>query len=83
MRRRQGVVEPAGSRPHQWDPAKRAAAAQLDQIEPGWHVFYGPGTRRFAAIALWPVPDPLRVEAYDVEELRELMRDAELTAAIG
>ncbi|GGK74870.1 hypothetical protein Sme01_34480 [Sphaerisporangium melleum] len=64
--------------PRRWDPAKRAAAAQLDQIEPAWTVFYGVGSRRFTAIALWQAPTGLRVEATTTEELRMLMREAEM-----
>ncbi|MEV6982428.1 hypothetical protein AB0M95_14365 [Sphaerisporangium sp. NPDC051017] len=66
-----------------WDPAKRAAAAQLDQLEPGWFVSYGVGCRRFVAIALWHAHAPLRIEATTVDELRELMREAELGAPAG
>ncbi|RCG29972.1 hypothetical protein DQ384_17585 [Sphaerisporangium album] len=63
-----------------WDLAKRAAAHQLDQMEPAWFVSYGVGSRRFFAIATWRSPAPLRVEAASVEELREMMREAELGA---
>ncbi|GGL03665.1 hypothetical protein Sme01_65090 [Sphaerisporangium melleum] len=68
---------------HRWDLAKKAAAAQLDQLEPAWLVYYGPGTRRFVAIAVWPAPRPLQVDAFTVEELRALMREAEVEAAIA
>ncbi|WP_424535252.1 hypothetical protein ACOZ38_34645 [Sphaerisporangium viridialbum] len=63
-----------------WDLAKRAAADQLDQMEPAWHVMYGLGGRRFVAMAIWHAPRPLRVEASTLDELRELMREAELGA---
>ncbi|MEV6981523.1 hypothetical protein AB0M95_09720 [Sphaerisporangium sp. NPDC051017] len=69
--------------PRSWDPAKKAAASQVDQMEPGWFVSYGVGSRRFVAIATWRAPQPLRVEAGSVEELRELMREAELGAMAG
>ncbi|GII63286.1 hypothetical protein Skr01_33710 [Sphaerisporangium krabiense] len=71
--------------PHRWDPAKTAAAAMLDQAEPGWFIFYGVGTRRFVAIAMWNAPSALRVEAPTLDELREQMREAELgaTAALS
>ncbi|MEU9887231.1 hypothetical protein [Sphaerisporangium sp. NPDC051011] len=69
--------------PRRWDVAKKAAAAQVDQMEPCWSVSYGVGSRRFLAIAVWHVPAPLRVEAATVEELRELMREAELGPLAG
>lgn len=46
-----------------WDPDKRRAAWELDRSEPGWAVFYGPYTRRFYAIAAWPSPRPLVLDA--------------------
>ncbi|MEV6986648.1 ATP-binding protein [Sphaerisporangium sp. NPDC051017] len=62
-----------------WDPAKRAAAQQLDQLEAGWSIWYGVGTRRFYAAATWPTPSPLIVQARIPDELRTLMREAEQT----
>ncbi len=41
---------------------------------------YGLGSRRFVAMAIWHAPRPLRVEASTLDELRELMREAELGA---
>jgi hypothetical protein len=75
-----------GARPEQvasrrWDQAERAAAAQLNLTEPAWLVMYGPGSRRFVAMAAWNVPQPLRVEALTVAELRHLMREAEMESA--
>lgn len=64
-----------------WDAHKRHAAALLDLLEPGWVVFYGLGSRRFFAVATWPAPHPLIVSATEVEELRDLMREAEFTYA--
>ncbi|RCG32121.1 hypothetical protein DQ384_06300 [Sphaerisporangium album] len=66
--------------PRSWDQAERATAARLDQVEPGWCVFYGIGLRKFVAIPLWRAPAHLRVEAATVEDLREQMREAELGA---
>ncbi len=64
--------------PHgRWDLAKRAAAQQLDQMEPAWSVWYGVGTRRFYAVATWASSEPLLVLAPTPEELRDLMRDVE------
>ncbi|MFF0577064.1 ATP-binding protein [Streptosporangium saharense] len=70
------------SRPRirRWDPADRASAEQLDQIEPAWTVWYGVATRCFYAAAVWPTPDPLVVCAGSAEELCRLMRAAERTA---
>ncbi|MEV7965137.1 hypothetical protein AB0O34_04050 [Sphaerisporangium sp. NPDC088356] len=73
-------VRPGRVDPRRWDLAKRAAAAQLDQMEPAWHVMYGLGSRRFVAMAIWHAPRPLRVDATTLDELRELMREAELEA---
>ncbi|MFF5247908.1 ATP-binding protein [Streptosporangium sp. NPDC000095] len=60
-----------------WDLAERAAAEQLDQIEPAWTVWYGTGTRHFHAVAVWPAAEPLIVRARTADELRALMREAE------
>ncbi|MEV4529223.1 ATP-binding protein [Streptosporangium sp. NPDC049304] len=75
--RRGTVTEQVGSR--SWDPAERAAAEQLDQIEPAWIVWYGTGTRHFHAVAVWPAAEPLIVRARTADELRALMREAEDT----
>ncbi|MFD0735059.1 hypothetical protein [Planotetraspora mira] len=64
-----------------WDADKRQAAALLDMVEPCWAIYYGTGSRLFFAIAAWNVADPLIVEATDVGELQELMREAELIGA--
>jgi hypothetical protein len=63
--------------PRVWDQVKRAAAAQLDLTEPAWLVMYGPGSRRFVAMATWNAAQPVRVEAFTIAELRDLMREAE------
>ncbi|GAA3831425.1 hypothetical protein GCM10022226_60690 [Sphaerisporangium flaviroseum] len=73
-------IRPGPVQPRRWDLAKQAAAAQLDQLEPIWCVLYGVGSRRFHAIAVWHTT-PLRVEATTVQDLRELMREAELQNA--
>ncbi|GII87029.1 hypothetical protein Ssi03_50190 [Sphaerisporangium siamense] len=66
-------------RPLRWDEDKRATAARLDQLEPGWHVMYGLWSRRFFAIAIC-CPVALMVEALTAEELRERMREGESEA---
>ncbi|MEV7968532.1 ATP-binding protein [Sphaerisporangium sp. NPDC088356] len=63
--------------PRRWDPAERAAARQLDQLEPGWAVWYGVGARCFYAVASWTTHGPLLVQARTADELRDLMREAE------
>jgi len=60
-----------------WDPDKRLAAWELDRVVAGWSVFYGTYTRLFFAIAAWPAPDSIVLEARDVEELRSLIGEAE------
>ncbi|GIH62859.1 hypothetical protein [Microbispora siamensis] len=64
-----------------WDAEQRLAAARLDEVEPAWAISYGLGSRRFYAIATWPVPHPLILDATSLDELRELMREAEMTPA--
>lgn len=73
--RRGEPVMPVPPRP--WDVAKQAAARQLDLIEPAWTVWYGLGARRFYAVATWPAPEPLIVQARTADELCDLMREAE------
>lgn len=69
---------PSSRRPrHGWDPDERRAAWELDLSEPRWTVFYGPYTRRFYALAAWPAPHPLVLDASDTEELRSLISEAE------
>jgi hypothetical protein len=66
---------------HEWDSAQRAKAAQLDLLEPGWLVLYGPYYRRFYAIARTSAVSESVVEATTPEELRALMRQAEVIHA--
>ncbi|RCG30262.1 hypothetical protein DQ384_16090 [Sphaerisporangium album] len=75
-RHRPGTA-PTQVRSRPWDLAQKAAAQQLDQMEPVWAICYGVGSRRFYAAATWPTPDPLLVEADTTDELRDLMRAAE------
>ena len=67
------------ARRHDWDPAQRRAAWELDQSAPDWTVFYGPYTRRFYAIAAQPIHSPLVLDAHDVAELRRQIHEAETT----
>ncbi|WP_424535098.1 hypothetical protein ACOZ38_33705 [Sphaerisporangium viridialbum] len=61
----------------EWDSAQKARAAQLDLLEPGWLVLYGPYYRRFYAIARMAAVTESLVEASGPEEPRTLMRLAE------
>ncbi|GGK81015.1 hypothetical protein Sme01_44510 [Sphaerisporangium melleum] len=69
------AVEPGESR--EPDLADRAAAVLLDRMEPGWTIMYGPWSRRFYALALYPTPEPLVVEARTAQDLLTEMRQAE------
>ncbi|MDH2429301.1 hypothetical protein [Sphaerisporangium sp. TRM90804] len=77
-RHRDGGLPPR-FRSRRWDAEKKADAAQLDQMEPSWVILYGEGTRQFIAFAKWTA-EPVRIAAASVDELRSLMREAELTA---
>ncbi|MEU9890783.1 hypothetical protein [Sphaerisporangium sp. NPDC051011] len=46
-------------------------------MEPAWTILYGPWSRRFYALALYPTPEPLVVEARTAQELLAQMRQAE------
>ncbi|MEV7005474.1 hypothetical protein [Streptosporangium sp. NPDC051022] len=62
---------------HPWDAQARAKAERLDLAWSRWTVLYGTGTRRFHAIAAWPVPEPLIVSDRTPEGLEAQMREAE------
>ncbi|GII81519.1 hypothetical protein Sru01_65010 [Sphaerisporangium rufum] len=78
-RHRDGVPPTETSPRRCWDDDQRTAAAQLDSAEPGWLVFYGVGTRRYYAFALWPAT-PAQLGATTVQELWHLMRETEMQA---
>ncbi|MGW4644253.1 hypothetical protein ACWEN6_37440 [Sphaerisporangium sp. NPDC004334] len=59
------------------DLADRAAAVLLNRMERYWTVMYGPWSRRFYALALYPTPEPLVVEARTAQDLLAAMRHAE------
>jgi hypothetical protein len=59
------------------DPRARATAVLLDRLEPAWTILYGPWSRRFYALALFPTPHPLIVEESTAQGLTEQMRQAE------
>jgi hypothetical protein len=68
--------------PRVFDPTARAQAAQLDQLEPGWLVWYGVYDRLFYAIARTGTADPACIGARTPDALRALMREAESTTKI-
>jgi hypothetical protein len=81
-RHRQGRPSTVPDR-REWDSAHKARATQLDLLEPGWLVLYGPYYRRFYAIARTSTVAEAVVEATGIEELRSLMRQAETAPAQG
>ncbi|MEZ0072258.1 hypothetical protein [Planotetraspora sp. GP83] len=76
-RHRDGVKPPEYRRRF-WDCQARGMARWLDQRSQGWTVMYGAGSRRFYAMAAWPVPEPLIVEARTAAELEALMYEQEM-----
>ncbi|MEO3811446.1 hypothetical protein ABGB17_20840 [Sphaerisporangium sp. B11E5] len=60
-----------------------AQAAMLDQLEPGWLVWYGPYFRRFYAVAMSGKVGPLCVTARSCEALRTQMREAEAVVRVA
>lgn len=79
-RHRCGVpYTPVGRR--RWDERQRAQAAQLDALEPGWSVVYGPWSRLFFAFAAWPASRAVVVDARTPEALWQAMREAETSGA--
>lgn len=60
-----------------WDGPARAEAERLERSWPGWVILYGVGSRRFFAMAAWPVPEPVMVSASSAEGLEERMGEAE------
>ncbi|MGW4424851.1 hypothetical protein [Streptosporangium sp. NPDC004631] len=75
-RHRAGQVRPTTVHRRLWDGPARAQAERLAQAWPSWTVLYGVGSRRFYALAAWPAPEPLMVEAASAEELERRMYEA-------
>jgi hypothetical protein len=67
----------------EFDAAAIAQAAMLDQLEPGWVVWYGVYFRRFYAIALTGGVGPLCIMARSGEALRALMRESESSVRLA
>lgn len=61
-----------------WDRHARETARSLDEHWQGWSVMYGPASRRFFAIATWPVCEPLILAARTADELARLMYQTEM-----
>ncbi|GII81896.1 hypothetical protein Sru01_68780 [Sphaerisporangium rufum] len=60
-----------------WDQEQRARAERLDRSESAWAIWYGVGSRRFYAAALWALAEPVLLQTRTAGELRALMRAAE------
>ncbi|MGW5259721.1 hypothetical protein ACWEQG_02020 [Microbispora sp. NPDC004025] len=71
-RHRDGA-EPGAWKRRAWDLDQHAEAGQLAERWPGWTVMYGKGSRRFYALAAWPVPEPLILDARTAADLETLL----------
>ncbi|MEV7014136.1 hypothetical protein [Streptosporangium sp. NPDC051022] len=60
-----------------WDGHARAEAERLTRAWNGWTVLYGPGSRRFYAVAAWPTPEPMVLDDRTPDGLEARMREAE------
>ncbi|MEV7005716.1 hypothetical protein [Streptosporangium sp. NPDC051022] len=70
---------PVPAAPHRpWDGPARAEAERLTRTWTGWTVLYGPGSRRFYAVATWPTPEPLVLEDRTSEGLELRIRETEV-----
>ncbi|MEU0519726.1 hypothetical protein [Streptosporangium sp. NPDC006007] len=65
-----------------WDGPARAEAERLARTWPSWIVLYGVGSRRFYALAAWPVSEPLMIEAADAEDLERRMYEAVMAVTV-
>jgi len=70
-------------KPRAWDRHRRAEAEAINRQEVGRAVLYGPWSRVFWAFEAWPAPCPVMVDARTPDGLREDMRAAEATLALG
>jgi len=64
-----------------WDLDQRAEARRLAAQWPAWSVLYGAGSRCFYAIAAWPVPEPLILQARTAAELEQMLANPLAPAA--
>ena len=80
-RHRAGQARTAMVHRRLWDGPARAQAERLAQAWPDWLVLYGVGSRRFYALAAWPTPEPLMVDAATSEELEARMHETVMTVA--
>ncbi|MEV8635797.1 hypothetical protein AB0395_29485 [Streptosporangium sp. NPDC051023] len=60
-----------------WDGHARAEAERLSRAWSGWTVLYGPGSRRFYAVASWPAPEPVVLDDRTPDGLEARMRETE------
>ncbi|GGK91795.1 hypothetical protein Sme01_54140 [Sphaerisporangium melleum] len=81
-RHSEGYRSPAVSR-RVFDPAARAQAAQLDQLEPGWLIWYAVYDRLYYAISHTGITTPACVAGPTPDALCALMREAESMTRIG
>ncbi|WP_405088299.1 hypothetical protein [Microbispora sp. NBC_01389] len=58
-----------------WDLAQRADARSIAHRWPGWTVLYGPGSRRFYAMAAWPLPEPVVLRARTAADLEAALHE--------
>ncbi|MFF5211763.1 hypothetical protein [Streptosporangium sp. NPDC000396] len=65
-----------------WDGPARAEAERLDRAWEGWTILYGAHSRLFYAIAAWPTPEPMIVQAATSEDLEAQMRGMAMTWAV-
>ncbi|MEU8055726.1 hypothetical protein [Microbispora bryophytorum] len=61
-----------------WDRNAHLDARVLDEQWSNWTVFYGTWSRRFYAIALSPVNEPVVVDASTPDKLEALMQHQEM-----
>lgn len=66
-----------------WDGHARAEAERLTRLWRSWTVLYGPGSRRFYAVAAWPTPEPLIIEDRTPEGLEARMHQVETAVMVG
>lgn len=71
-RHRDGA-EPGTWERRAWDLDQHAEAGDLAARWPEWTVLYGTGSRRFYAMAAWPAPEPLILDARTAAELETLL----------
>jgi hypothetical protein len=64
---------------HRYDPAERAAAAEIQTAHPNWVIMFGAHSRMFYAYPLFPAPPGAMLAASSPPDLLADMHRAELT----